>query len=189
MGKNKMGTVLHGKVPINSVPSVMEQARMIAALVDELIPGDKVWPSASLAGVHGILALRLLSQWEDKAIMQLAELLDWRGGGLFSSNPAQREQVVSTFQACDPDLFDQIYTAAVLAYYETPFVVSMIQQSGRPYAARPHLVGYPMTPFDTDLDAPNHRRGHYLATDDVRPVDVSKLELDKKKTEKWGVFR
>ncbi len=174
---------------VNFALSADEEARMIAALVDELIPGDAIWPSASAAGVHGIIALRLFSSWDTAALEKFADLIGWLNGSLSSDEPMQRTEAVAAFEVRDPDLFDKIYTATVLAYYETPFVVSVIQQSGRPYSIRPHLSGYPMEPFDFSKDIPTHNRGHYLATDAVVPVDISELALETQKTENWGVAR
>lgn len=174
---------------VNSSLSAYEEAKMIAALVDELIPGDDIWPSASAAGVHGIIALRIFAAWDAATLAKFADLIGWRGGGLAGDDPAQRFAAVAAFEARDPDLFENIYTATLLAYYETPFVVSVIQQSGRPYSIRPHISGYPMEPFDFSRDTPTHNRGHYLATDAVVPVDISGLALETNKTENWGVAR
>ncbi|NKC05381.1 gluconate 2-dehydrogenase subunit 3 family protein [Ochrobactrum haematophilum] len=78
---------------------------MIAALVDELIPGDAIWPSASAAGVHGIIALRLLSSWDTAALEKFADLIGWLNGSLSSDEPMQRTEAVAAFEVRDPDLF------------------------------------------------------------------------------------
>lgn len=166
-----------------------EQARMLRALVDELIPGGDGWPSASEAGVHGILALRLFAEQDGSESALLARLLGWENGGLSSDDAETRIAAIKAFERTDPDLFDRIYTAAVLAYYETPFVIETIRNAGRPYSHRPHVTGYAMAPFDFNRDMPRHGRGHYLKTDEVRPVDTSALHLDIVKTEQWGVIR
>jgi hypothetical protein len=162
---------------------------MIRALVDELIPGADGWPSASDAGVHGIVALRVLADWSEAEITALADLLGWQSAGLSSADAETRISAVKGFETADRDLFDRIYTAATLAYYETPFVIEAIRKTGRPYSHRPHVTGYPMAPFDFARDMPGHRRGHYLNTDEVSSVDTSALDLDTIKTDQWGLER
>ncbi|MCF6124269.1 hypothetical protein EN904_09560 [Mesorhizobium sp. M7A.F.Ca.CA.001.07.2.1] len=162
---------------------------MIRALVDELIPGNESWPSASEAGVHGIVSMRLFADWSDVQTTALADLLGWERGGLSSSNGDTRIAAVKVFEQADAELFDKIYTAVTLAYYETPFVIEAIRNTGRPYSHRPHLTGYDMAPFDFNRDQPAHRRGHYLETEKVRPVDTSPLGLDTVMTDRWGLER
>nr|BAT28810.1 hypothetical protein [Aureimonas frigidaquae] len=173
----------------NAPLSPPERARMMRALVDELIPGDAQWPSASEAGVHGLLALRVLADWDDAAVDTLDRLVGWSAGALSSPDAARREAAVASFEAASPKLFDHLRTATVLAYYETPFVIAAIQASGRPYSARPHLTGYPMAPFDFNRDTPRHGRGHYLTTDEVTRVDTTQLDLDAAVTQRWGLQR
>ncbi|TIR15812.1 MAG: gluconate 2-dehydrogenase subunit 3 family protein [Mesorhizobium sp.] len=173
----------------NSPLSPLERTRLIRALVDELIPGDEGWPSASEAGVHGIVAMRLFGDWSDERITALANLLGWEEDGLSSADGETRIAAVKAFEEADTELFDKIYTAVTLAYYETPFVIEAIRNTGRPYSYRPHVTGYDMAPFDFNRDRPAHRRGHYLETENVRPVDTSSLGLDTVKTDRWGVKR
>jgi hypothetical protein len=180
---------LAGSPERNSTLSPTEKARLLRLLVDELIPGGDGWPSASEAGVHGILSLRLFADGTSTLIETLGERLDWQSGALESGDPATRILAVKALEAADPELFDKIYTAAVLAYYETPFVVETIIETGRPYSIRPHATGYPMAPFDTERDTPKHGRSFYIKTDEVTPVDTSHLDLDTIKTARWGIER
>ncbi|MGH6862256.1 MAG: hypothetical protein ACRECY_18570, partial [Phyllobacterium sp.] len=119
----------------------------------------------------------------------LASLLDWQTDGLSNPDAAMRLASVKGFETADPELFDKIYTAVTLAYYETPFVIEAIRNTGRPYSHRPHVTGYEMAPFDADRDVPGHQRGHYLKTEEVVPVDTSALDLDTTRTDHWGVKR
>jgi hypothetical protein len=173
----------------NPLLSPAERTRLIRALVDELIPGADGWPSASDAGVHGIVALRVFADWSDAEITALADLLGWQSGGLSSADAETRIASVTAFETADRDLFDRIYTAVTLAYYETPFVIEAIRDTGRPYSHRPHVTGYDMAPFDFAQDTPGHRRGHYLNTEEVGPVDTSALDLGTVKTNQWGLER
>jgi hypothetical protein len=173
----------------NARISPSERTQLIRALVDELIPGAAGWPSASDAGVHGIVGLRVFAEWNDEQTAALAEVLGWQSGGLSSTDAETRIAAVKGFETAEPDLFDKLYTAVALAYYETPFVIEAIQSTGRPYSHRPHVTGYPMAPFDFDRDMPQHGRGQYLKTEEVAPVDISALELNTEKTVHWGLER
>lgn len=167
----------------------VDKTRLLLRLVDELIPGADGWPSASEAGVHGIVALRLFAGDAPAMFDRIAALLDWPSGALDSEDAELRIAAVKAFEAADPDLFDKVYAAVTLAYYETPFVVEAIAMTGRPYSIQPHVTGYPMAPFDYARDTPKHGRGHYLKTNEVKPVDTSGLDLDKTKTIRWGIER
>src|SRR4051812_50050914 len=55
---------------------------MISQLVDVLIPGGEGWPSASLAGTHGLLGFRLQEVRGEDAVRDLARAVDACGGPL-----------------------------------------------------------------------------------------------------------
>lgn len=158
-------------------------------LVDELIPGDGCWPSASEVGVHGVVLLRLLGDRPSRAIEQLATALDSGSDGLQNAASERRISAVRQFEEANPVLFEKIYTAAVLAYYEMPGVVEAIRAAGRPYSTFPHADGYPMPAFDLERDTPTHGRGRYLRTEDVVPLDLSSIDLGSAMTERWGMKR
>ncbi|MBT1155547.1 hypothetical protein J1C56_08065 [Aminobacter anthyllidis] len=160
---------------------------MLKHLVDELIPGDTRWPAASDVGVHGVVMLRLFSGQPSRILEQLSTSLDRSSDGL--PGTANRAAIVQRFSDTQPALFEQIYTAAVLAYYEMPAVIEAIRASGRPYHASSHEVGYAMPVFDLERDTPRHGRGSYLRTEEVAPLDLSSLDLDAVKTTKWGLER
>lgn len=157
-------------------------------LVDELIPGDVRWPSASELGVHGVVLLRLLGD-QSRIVEQVVAVLDCGPHGLLSEVSASRVSAIRQFEEANPVLFEKIYTVAMLAYYEMPGVVEAIRAGGRQYSAFPHANGYPMPVFDLERDTPVHGRGYYLRTDDVVPLDLSSLDLGSVTTECWGVKR
>ena len=68
-------------------------------------------------------------------------------------------------------------TAAYLAYYESPAIVGVIATLGHAYRAMPHAGGYPVPPFDSERDRPRHGRGRWIATEEVRRVDLSGLDF------------
>lgn len=164
-------------------------AALLTALVDELIPGGGGWPSASMVGVQGLLAVRLSEQSGEAAILALSDALLAAGGPFDGQNEAERVAIVERFEAAEPDLFDRVRVAVTLAYYENPVVVDAIRALGRPYSIRPHATGYPSRPFDFARDVPQHGRGGYIPTDAVKPVDLSGLDLKISRTARWGIGR
>ena len=153
-------------------------ARLLADLADVLIPGDGGrWPSASQAGVHGVLAARLLDVHGPRGIDEVAAAIRRCGGPLADRSAADRVAIVARFEAEDAALFSLVRTAAYLAYYESPAIVGVIAALGHAYRAMPHAGGYPVPPFNSERDRPRHGRGRWIATADVRRVDLSCLDF------------
>lgn len=144
------------------------EATMLRDLVDVLIPGEAGWPSASHAGVHGVVAMRLMELRGEGAVSELSALVDRCGGPLVALDEAARVAVVERLEAAEPDLFALLRNATFLAYYEHPAVVRQVQALGQPYRPVPHVEGYALPPFDPERDRPRHNRGHWLRTEDVR---------------------
>lgn len=152
-------------------------ATTLCHLVDVLIPGEgDEWPAASLAGVQGLLGLRLQEERGEDAVRELAAALDRCGGPLDPLDEAGRVVVVGRLEREEPTLFTLVRNAAFLAYYESPAVIPAVQALGQPYRAVPYLGGYPLEPFDPGRDRPRHNRGSYVPTDEVRPADLSGLD-------------
>lgn len=167
----------------------LEGAALFAGLMDELIPGGNGWPSASSVGVQSLVAIRLSEQAGEAVLGRIVDAMIAAGGPLAGRSMRERVVIVKNFEAAEPELFEQVRIATTFAYYENPFVVEAIRRQGRPYALRPHLLGYPMRSFDFDKDAPRHKRGAYTATDRVMPVDISTLHLEENRTKRWGIKR
>jgi hypothetical protein len=162
---------------------------LLADFVDVLLPGDGVWPSARTVGVQAVLAPRLLEERGKAAFPKVMKALLAAGGPLGPLDEAARIQVVERFEAAEPALFGWLRDAAYVAYYENPFVAEVINASGHVYELRPHLEGYPLPRFDLERNTPRHGRGRYVATDQVRPVDASGLDLGSNRTQLWGLRR
>ena len=149
---------------------------MLRDLVDVLIPGEGDWPSASLAGVHGILGMRLLETLGDNGLTQVEAALLACGGPLAPLDEDERVVVVTKLEAMEPRLFVVLRTATYLAYYESPAVIPQIRAQGQPYDPIPIIKGYHLEPFDRERDRPKHNRGFYIPTDQVKPVDLTGLD-------------
>ena len=151
-------------------------ASLMRDFVDVLIPGDGPWPAASVVGVQGVLAMRLLEVQGQGGADELERALLEYGGPLAPLDAAARAEVVRRFERADPAFFKLARNAAYLAYYENPAVVRAVQGLGQPYRAMPATKGYPLPAFDLDEDRPTHQRGNYIKTEDVKPLDLSVLE-------------
>lgn len=141
----------------------------IAAFVDALLPGDEVFPSASVVGAHGVLVMRLRETVGPGAAEALAAAFVSRGG---LDAP---EAAAAAMEADEPALFDAAQTILYYAYYEMPAVIAAIRSLGIVYNDAPQPEGYAMRPFDPALDLPRQRRGHFVSTDGVSRVDLSAL--------------
>jgi hypothetical protein len=164
-------------------------ARLLADLVDLLLPGDGDWPSGATIGVQSTLAVRLVEERGEPDLTRLAQAI-LQAGGPFADHPEERRiAIAQALEAAEPELFGWVRDAAYFAYYESPYVVAVINAQGHPYRLRPHVKGYPLQRFDPARDAPTHGRGRWLPTGEVRPVDISTLGLDSDRTQAWGLKR
>lgn len=155
-----------------------ELAAELAALCDTLLPGDDRFPSATAVGSHGVAADRIRARAGQQGLDAILAGLRASGGPLGAA--ADRTAVVAAFERTHPDLFGLVRLALFTAYYESPVVVRAVRALGHVYNDAPQPLGYAMLPFDpTDpLNAPGHRRGGFVATADVRRVDLSGLPDD-----------
>ena len=76
-----------------------------------------------------------------------------------------------------PDYFLQVRNIVYLSYYESPAVHEAIRAMGFTYNAIPLPRGYDVGRFDPATDLPRHQRGHFVATGDVKRVDLSQLDF------------
>ena len=98
-------------------------ASLLRDLVDVLIPGEGPWPSASMVGVQGVLAMRLLEAQGEAGADELERALLEYGGPLAPLDAEARAAVVRRLEAAEPGLFKLVRNATYLAYYENPAVV------------------------------------------------------------------
>lgn len=164
-------------------------APALAAFVDELLPGGDGWPSGATVGVQFPLIERLIEQNGEPALLALAQSLDRIGAPFDGMDPGTRVAAVRKMESEEPARFGWLRDAAFQAYYENPVIVTLIDASGVPYRIRPHVSGYDLPKFDRATQKPTHNRGNWIRTEDVKPVDISGLDLDSRKTTKWGLER
>jgi hypothetical protein len=99
--------------------------------------------------------------------------------GTRPDSPEAWGEAVARLEALDPKLFDTLRKYAYPTYYEQPKTVTAIRSLGLNYNTAPLPEGYPTEPFEAERDAPRHHRGRWIATADVKSVDVSRLDLER----------
>lgn len=135
----------------------------IMRLADVLLPGDDLFPSASASGMTSLLLARLRGADGDLI------------GRVLSAVAEPSVDTIARLAAAEPELFDSLRKIVFVTYYEQEPVVDAIRALGMPYNHAPLPAGYAPEPFDPETDAPRHGRGHWVATDAVRPADLSGL--------------
>ncbi len=141
-----------------------EEADQVMRLADLLLPGDDLFPAASASGMAELLMVRLRAAEAGLVAHLIAAL----------GEPSA--EAVARLEAAEPGLFDSLRKIVFATYYEQDAVVAAIRALGMPYNDAPLPAGYAPAPFDPATDAPRHRRGHFVPTGQVRPVDLSALD-------------
>lgn len=152
-------------------------AAELAALVDVLVPGDGAFPGASEVGVQAKLADRLILMRGEGAVQRLVEALAAAGGPLAPLDHDGRTAVLVRVERERPEDFLLVRNIVYLSYYESPAVHEAIRAMGFTYHAAPLPRGYDVGRFDPATDTPRHGRGAFVRTDEVRRVDLSKLDF------------
>jgi len=163
----------HAPLPLRPA----EAAATLAAFVDELIPGDDLFPPASAVGAQALLAERLRERLGPDGLPALLERLAVEGGS-FAAAPAEaRRAAVARLEAEDPGLFAFARMAVYLGYYASPAVTAAVRSLGHDYNDAPQPRGYPLPPFDPTpgADAPVSPRGGYKRTEEMVPLDPEVL--------------
>ncbi len=163
-----------------------ESARLLAALVETLLPGDDGWPSGSLVGVQAVLAMRLVQERGEDAVDSVIQSLGDDAAPLLADDEDARVAAVAAWEARDKTLFGFVRDAVYMAYYENPVVVQAINAHGHQYKLIPHVTGYMLPRFDLARDTPTHGRGKWIPTDAVQRVPVETLDLADERTQNWG---
>ena len=148
---------------------------MLQGLIDALLPGGNGFPAASATGMTGLLAARLLAA-DPTSLSRLADSL--RTQDEMPDSPERWHAATTRLETSEPKLFDEIRKYAYLTYYEQPGAIAAIRALGFRYNDAPLPDGYPAEPFDASTDGPRHTRGYWVATEQVRRVDLSLLGLE-----------
>jgi hypothetical protein len=152
-------------------------AAELAGLVDLLVPGDGEFPAASEVGTQAKLADRLIVMRGEGAVAELIDALSACGGPLAGLDEDGRRAVLARLECELPDYFLQVRNIIYLSYYESPAVHEVIRAMGFTYNAIPLPAGYDVGRFDPATDMPRHQRGRFVATGEVKRVDLSQLDF------------
>lgn len=170
-------------------PPVGSTGELLVAFLDILLPGGDGWPPASEVGVQHAILMRLAEKHDDGLLTLLGGILAQHHAPYAGFSAEQKIVAVRAMEATAPDLFDWLRSAANYAYYEAPAVIAAINAHGIPLRLDPHHEGYDLPPFDFETQSPTHDRGRWIATGDIRRIDISSLELDSRITHNWGLQR
>jgi len=151
------------------------EGEALAGLMDALLPGGAGFPRASATGMAGLLAARL-RQADAGVPARLAAAVAAEG---VPADGAAWHKAAARLEASEPALFDELRKYAYLTYYEQPDVIAAIRALGFIYNDSPLPAGYPDEPFDPARDGPCRARGRWIATDEVRRVDLGSTGLEK----------
>lgn len=145
-----------------------EIARTLALFVDVLIPGDDVFPPASVAGTQGLTAERLRGRYGERIPAELAARLNAEES--FAAASAKRKtEIVAAFERDEPVFFGNVYAVVNYSYYQQPVVIAAIQSLGHDYRANPQPDGYilPKHSMTPGVDIPMKPKGFYKWTEEI----------------------
>ena len=154
-----------------------ESAEMMAALCDVLLPGDDLFPKASVTGTQAVVANRLRERYGGAIFESLAHDLSVEGHRFVELSMDERVAVLQRLEAEKPEFFGYLLTATYLAYYATPPVIAAIRLDGHIYNDAPQPLGYDLIPFSftPGLDLPLVPRGSFKWTFMMERIDISSL--------------
>jgi hypothetical protein len=149
-----------------------DEEAAVRGLMNAVLPGGGLFPSAGETGMGGLLTVRLRA-----ADATLPGQLAQAAPGM-PTDAAGWHAAAARLEATAPTLFDAFRKLAYLTYYEQPAVIAAIRALGFRYNESPLPEGYPAEPFDPARDGPHHGRGRWVPTSEVRRVDLSGLALE-----------
>ena len=158
---------------MSRTPSEISE-KLLAKVVDALIPGDGTFPCASAVGIHRTVAIRAHEAAGPNFATPLAGAFEGEWQTLDDEAVCAR---LSAMEQAFPDEFAALLTAAYIAYYESFEVRNVLRALGFTYNDRPQPSGYDLAAFDpaNKLENPPHQRGHFVETDKVAPVEFAHL--------------
>jgi hypothetical protein len=145
---------------------------LLIRFADVLLPGDDLFPSASGSGMAESLFVRLSTGPNAKVFGELEATLTVAG----EPSAVELRRIVPVIEKSERKLFEEVRKIVYITYYEQDSVITAIRSLGTPYNVAPLPDGYPIDMFDGGRDAPKHRRGHWIATDQVTRVDLSAFD-------------
>ncbi len=146
----------------------MEADEAVAGLMAALLPGGAGFPAACDTGMAAVLGERLRGADAEYPAQVLRAVTGRRAA------PASAEEwrlAASRMEALEPKLFAAFRKVCYLTYYEQPGVIAAIRALGLHYNDAPLPEGYPDEPFEPARDGPQHGRGRWVRTEEVRRLE------------------
>ena len=158
-----------------------ESAEMMAAVCDALLPGDELFPRASVTGTQAVVASRLRERYGGVIFDNLAQDLAVEGRAFVELDEDEKVAALQKLEEEKPEFFGYLLMAAYLAYYATPPVIEAIRLDGHIYNDAPQPLGYDLKRFSftPGVDLPLVPRGSFKWTFMMERIDISSLaDLD-----------
>jgi hypothetical protein len=125
-----------------------DERALLTAWVDRLVPGDGIWPPASMTPVVGYIDA--LADRAPAIVAPLRAGLAWLAERRMTSLPTDAQVAVLRELEAHPVLgavFRSVLEMTLEAYYRDPAVEEVVRERTGFDARRP-MVGTPMAPFD-----------------------------------------
>lgn len=180
-GRPRLGGLLH---PVRFTDA---QAAVLRAVADTLIPPHPDWPAASEVDIVTFVGRYVTPTGYANKHFPFAEEdaftagLDALGAAFVDGSPAARTTAIDALEKAEDPLFEQLRALVYYGYYSRPEVTLAIRRNvpaGRDYHGPPLPYGYldSTEPWDEETLAAAGGGSGFLATEDVKRVDLSQLE-------------
>jgi hypothetical protein len=161
-----------------------EQQAVLNTAADLLIPPGGGFPAPSEVEIVAFVARYVTPASEEVKYFPLAAEYTFKdhlgalGREFLDARPSEQIESLRALEsggAADAAFFEQLKGLVYYGYYARPEVTAAIRKNlsaGRDYHGPPQPYGYLSVTEQWNADEPPHGRGHYIATDEVRRVDI-----------------
>ncbi|NMR21695.1 gluconate 2-dehydrogenase subunit 3 family protein [Cellulomonas fimi] len=158
-----------------------EQAAVLDAVADEIIPGGDGFPAPSSVNIVGFFARYVTPASEEAKWYPFLPEIEFKArlgklaGKLMARDPLGRVEVLRRLEADDAEFFTRVRDVVYYGYYSRPEVIRAINihlEAGKDYRYSPQPFGYSDSMADWDEALLSRVTGTYIRTQDVRPVDL-----------------
>lgn len=159
-----------------------EERRTLEDALDALLPSEGSFPAPSECGViDGFIRQRVASEEVEPGAFPSINAEDLKCILGTIQEAESMTEALRELESREPARFMALWQLAVYGYYSRPEVIQAIQTDlNNAYhgAPLPHGYAHVLTPWDAThpLEMPRNPAGSYLGTDQVRRVDLSRLE-------------
>jgi Gluconate 2-dehydrogenase subunit 3 len=159
-----------------------EQAAILNAAADELIPGGDGFPAPSEVDVIAFIARYIAPSGEEPRWFpflgeeEFKYRIDALGGEFTRASRADKISVLKGLEQKESEFFGRLRDLVYYAYYSRPEVIKAINRklpAGRDYRNSPQPYGYLDVIADWDEELLDRVRGTYKRTEDVKRLSPS----------------